>query len=109
MSLFAVLHNAELHQLYNSPDIINVIKSHRLRWAGHAARMDENRTAYKILIGKPDGKTPLGRPRRRWEDNIRMDFNEMGYESHKWRDLAQEWEQWRDLVFAAMSFRVPNA
>ena len=103
------LHNAELHQLYNSPDIINVIKSRRLRWAGHAARMDENRIAYKVLIGKPDGKRPLGRPRRRWEENIRMDLNEMGYEGHKWRDLAQGREQWRDLVFAAMSFRVPNA
>ena len=74
------LHNAELHQLYNSPDIINVIKSRRLKWAGHAARMDEDRTAYKILIFKPDGKRPLGRPRSRWEDNIRMDLNEMGYE-----------------------------
>ena len=59
--------------------------------------MDENRIAYKVLIGKPDGKRPLGRPRRRWKDNIRMDLNEMGYEGHKWRDLAQGREQWRDL------------
>ena len=56
-----------------------------------------NRIAYKVLIGKPDGKRPLGRPRRRWEDNIRMDLNEMGYEGHKWRDLTQGREQWRDL------------
>jgi len=71
--------------------------------------MEENRTTYKILIGKPNGKRPLGRPRRRWEDNIRMDLNEMGYEGREWRDLAQGRGQWRDLVSAAMSFRVPNA
>ena len=69
---FILQHNLLL--LYNNPDIINVIKSRRLRWAGHAARMDENRTAYKILIGKPDGKRPLGRPRRRWEDNIIIEW-----------------------------------
>jgi len=103
------LHNEELHRLYNSPDIINVIKSRRLRWAGHVARMSEDRTAYKILIGKPNGKRPLGRPRRRWEDNIRMDLNEMGYEGREWRELALGREYWRDLVLAAMNFRVPNA
>jgi len=73
------------------------------------ARMSEDRTAYKILIGKPNGKRTLGRPRRRWEDNIRMDLNEMGYEGRKWRELAQGREHWRDLVLAAMNFRVPNA
>jgi hypothetical protein len=68
------LHNEELHNLYSSPSIIRVIKSRRMRWAGHAARMGERRNAYRILVGKPEGKTPLGRPRCRWVDNIKMDL-----------------------------------
>ena len=68
------LHNEELHGLYRSNSIVRVIKSIRLRWAGHVARMEEGRSAFKILTGKPTGKRPLERPRRRWEDNIRMDF-----------------------------------
>ena len=68
------LHNEELHSLYLSPNIVRVIKSRRLRWAGHVARIEEDRSAFKILTGKPTGKRPLGRPRRRWEDNIRMDL-----------------------------------
>ncbi|KAJ4452170.1 hypothetical protein ANN_03688 [Periplaneta americana] len=73
------LHNTELHALYSSPDIIRNIKSRRLRWAGHVARMGESRNAYRVLVGRPEGKRPLGRPRRRWEDNIKMDLREVGY------------------------------
>ena len=69
-------HNEELHSLYRSPNIVRVIKSRRLRWAGYVAKNEEGRSAFKILTGKPKGKTPLGRPRRRWEDNIRMDLEE---------------------------------
>jgi hypothetical protein len=68
------LHNKELHALYSSPIIIRVIKSRRLRWAGHVARMGARRDAYRALVGKPEGRRPLGRPRRRWEDNIKMDL-----------------------------------
>ncbi|KAJ4435618.1 hypothetical protein ANN_18234 [Periplaneta americana] len=74
------LHNAELHAMYPSPDIIRNIKSRRLRWAGHVARMGESRNAYRVLVGRPVGKRPLGRPRRRWEDNIKMDLREVGYD-----------------------------
>jgi len=72
------LHNGEFHSLYRSFNIVRVIKSRRLRWAGHVARMEESRSAFKILTGKPTGKRPLGRPRRRWEDNIRMELEEIG-------------------------------
>jgi hypothetical protein len=68
------LHNEELHNFYSSTDIIRQVKSRRMRWAGHVARMEEERKVYKILVGKPEGKRPLGRPRRRWEDGIRMDL-----------------------------------
>jgi hypothetical protein len=68
------LHNDELHSLYSSPNIVRVIKSRRMRWAGHMARIGEGRGVYRVLVGKPEGKRPLGRPRRRWEDNIKMDF-----------------------------------
>jgi hypothetical protein len=71
------LHNEELHNLYSSPDIIRQIKSRRMRWAGHMARVEEERKVYKVLVGKPEGKRPLGRPRRRWEDGIRMDLREI--------------------------------
>jgi hypothetical protein len=73
------LHNKELHILYSSPNIIRQIKSRRMRWAGHVARMAEERNAYKVLMGKPEGERPLGRPRRRWEDGIRMDLREIGW------------------------------
>jgi hypothetical protein len=70
-------HNKELHDLYSSPCIIRIIKSRRMRWAGHVARMGEKSNAYRLLVGKPEGKRPLGRPRRRWVDNIRMDLGEV--------------------------------
>jgi hypothetical protein len=74
------LHNEELHNLYSSPNIIRMIKSRRIRWAGHVARRGETRTAYRIVVGKPEGKRPLGRPRRRWVDNIKMDLREIGWD-----------------------------
>ncbi|KAJ4428685.1 hypothetical protein ANN_25678 [Periplaneta americana] len=101
------LHNTELHALYSSPDIIRSIKSRRLRWAGHVARMGESRNAYKLLVGRPEGKRPLGRPRRRWEDNIKMDLREVGYDDRHWINLAQDRDRWRAYVRAAMNLRVP--
>ncbi|KAJ4446783.1 hypothetical protein ANN_13481 [Periplaneta americana] len=89
------LHNTELHALYSSPDIIRNIKSRRLRWAGHVARMGESRNAYRVLVGRPEGKRPLGRPRRRWEDNIKMDLREVGYDDRDWINLAQDRDRWR--------------
>ncbi|KAJ4449179.1 hypothetical protein ANN_00575 [Periplaneta americana] len=100
------LHNAELHALYSSPDIIRNIKSRRLRWAEHVARMGESRNAYRVLVGRPEGKRPLGRPRRRWEDNIKMDLREVGYDDRDWINLAQDRDRWRAYVRAAMSLRV---
>jgi hypothetical protein len=72
------LHNEKLHNVYSSPDIIRQVKSTRMRWAGHVARMGEERKVYKVLVGKPERKRPIGRPRRRWEDGIRMDLREIG-------------------------------
>jgi len=72
------LHNEELNDLYSSPNIVRVIKSRRMSWVGHVARMGEERGVYRVLVEKPEGKTPLGRPRRRWVDNIRMDLQEVG-------------------------------
>ncbi|KAJ4436652.1 hypothetical protein ANN_16783 [Periplaneta americana] len=101
------LHNTELHALYSSPDIIRNIKSRRLRWAGHVAHMGESRNAYRVLVGRPERKIPLGRPRRRWEDNIKMDLREVGYDDRDWINLAQDRDQWRAYVRAAMNLRVP--
>jgi hypothetical protein len=73
------LHNGELHNLYSSPDIIRQMKSRRMRWAGHVTRMGEGRNVYRVLVGKPKEKIPLGRPRRRWEDEIKMDLRKIGW------------------------------
>ncbi|KAJ4446915.1 hypothetical protein ANN_13616 [Periplaneta americana] len=100
------LHNTELHALYSSPDIIRNIKSRRLRWAGHVARMGESRNAYRVLVGRPEGKRPLGRPRRRWEDNIKMDLREVGYDDREWINLAKDRDQWRAYVRVAMNLQV---
>jgi hypothetical protein len=78
------LHNEELHNLYSSPNIIRQIKSRRMRWAGHVARMGEDRKVYKVLIGEPERKRPLGRPRRRWEDGISMDLRQIGWGNVDW-------------------------
>jgi hypothetical protein len=83
------LHNEELHNLYSSPSIIGMIKSRRMRWVGHVARTGEKRNAYRILVGNPEGKRTLGRPRRRWVDNIKMDLSEIGWNGMDWIDLAQ--------------------
>jgi hypothetical protein len=101
------LHNEELHNLYSSPSKIRMIKSRRMRWAGHAARMGEKRNAYRILVGKPDGKRQLGRSRRRWVDNIKMDLREIGWDGMDWIDLAQDRDQLRALVTTVMNLRVP--
>ena len=82
-----------------------VIKYRRLRWAGHVARMEEGRSAFKILLGEPKGKIPLGRPRRRWEDDIRMDLKEIGINTRDWVDLAQDRDYWRAFVNVALSSR----
>jgi hypothetical protein len=78
------VHNDELHSLYSSPNIVRVIKSRRKRWAGHVALMGEGRSVYRVLVGRPEGKRPLGRPRRRWEGNIKMDLSEIGIDGAKW-------------------------
>jgi hypothetical protein len=129
------LHNEELHNLYSSPSIIRMIKSKRMRWEGHVARMGEKRNPYRILVGKPEGKRPLGRPRlslshfttdsqsvclswcrapsgandqiRRCVDNIKMDLRETGWDGRDWIDLAQDRGQWRALVIAVINLRVP--
>jgi hypothetical protein len=101
------LHNEELRDLYSSPSIIRIIKSRRMRWAGHVARMGEKRNVYRLLVGKPEGKRPLGRPRRRWVDNIKMDRLEIGWGGVDWIGLAQDKNKWRALVNAVMNLRVP--
>jgi len=83
-----ILHNEELNDLYSSPNIVRVIKSRRMRWAGHVARMGEGRGAYRVLVGNPEGRRPLRRPRRRWVDNIRMDLQEVGCGYMDWIGLA---------------------
>jgi hypothetical protein len=82
------LHNEKLHNLYSFPDIIRQIKSMRMRWAGHVARMGEEGKVYKFLVGKPEGKGPLGRPRRRWKDRIRMDFSLTGWSGFSWLGIG---------------------
>jgi len=101
------LHNEELNDLYSSPNIVLVIKSKRMRWAGHVARMDQERGVYRVLVGKPVGRRPLGRPRRRWVENIRMDLQEVGCGYVGWIGLAQDRDRWRTLVSAVMNLRVP--
>jgi hypothetical protein len=91
------LHSDELHSLYSSPNIVRVIKARRLRLAGHVARMGEGISVYRVLVGKPEGKRPLGRPRRRWEDNIKLDLREIGIDVANWIRLAQYRVQWRAL------------
>ena len=101
------LHNEELSDLYSSPNIVRVIKSRRMRWAGHVARMGEGRGVYRVLMRKREGKRPMGRPRRRWVDNIRMDLQEVGCGYMDWIGLAQDRDRWRTLVSAIMNLRVP--
>jgi hypothetical protein len=99
-------HNEELRDLYSAPSIIRIIKSRRMRWADHVARMGKKRNAYRLFVGKPEGKRPLGRPRRSWVDNIRMDLGEVGW-SDDWIGLAQDRNRWRALVNSVLNLRVP--
>jgi hypothetical protein len=99
------LHNEELNDLYSSPNIIPVIKSRRMRWAGHVACMGEGRGAYRILVGRPEGRRPLGRLRRRWEDNIKMDVQEVGWGDMDWIDMAQDRDRWRAVVNTVMNHK----
>jgi len=101
------LHNEELNDLYTSPNTVRVIKLRRMRWTGHVARMGEERRVYRVLLGKPEGRRPLGRPRRRWVNNIRTDLQEVGCEYMDWIGLAQDRDRWRTLVSAVMNLRVP--
>jgi hypothetical protein len=102
------LHNEELHNLYSLPGIIRIIKSRRMRWAGHVARMGEKRNVYRLLVGKPEGKRPLGRLRHRWIDNIKTDLLETGLSVVDWIGLAQDRYRWRALVNAVMNLWVPQ-
>ena len=101
------LHIEELNDTYQSSSMVRVIKSRRMRWAGHEARMGERRGVYRVLMGKPEGKRPLGIPRRRWEDNIKMDLEEVGCGVVDWIELAKDRDRWRALVNAVMNLRVP--
>jgi hypothetical protein len=101
------LRNKELSDLYSSPSIIRIIKSRRMRWVGHVARMGAKRNAYRLLVGKPEGKRPLGRPRRRWVDNIKMDLAEVGWGDVDWIGMAQDRNRWRAVVNSVLNLRVP--
>jgi hypothetical protein len=101
------LHNEELHGLYSSPSIVRVIKARRMRWAGHVVHMGEVRGAYNILVGRPEGRRPLGSPLRRWKDNIKMDLREIGFGDVDWIHWVQDRDKWRALVNMVMNLQVP--
>jgi len=102
------LHNEEFSDLYSLPNIVRVVKSRRMRWAGHVARMEEGRGVHRVLVGKPEGKRPLGRHRRRWEDNIKMDLQEVGGGCGDWMELVQDSKRWRAPVSTVMNLQVPQ-
>ena len=102
------LHKEELNDLYSLPNIVRVVKWRRMRWAGHVARMGQGRGVYSVLVRKPEGKRPLGRPRRRWEDNIKISLQEVGGGCEDWMELAQDTDRWRALVSTVMNLRVPK-
>jgi hypothetical protein len=106
VSLRSTNHNEELNDLYSSLNIVRVIKSRRMRWAGHVARKGKERGVYRVLVEKPEGKRPLGRLRHRWVDNIRMDLQEVGYGYMDLIGLAQDRDRWRTLVECGMNLRV---
>jgi hypothetical protein len=101
------LHNEELRDLHSSPSIIGIIKLRGMRWAGHVARMEEKKKAYRFMVGKPEGKRPQGRPRRRWMDIIKMNLAEIGWGGVDWIGLAEDRNKWGALVNSAMNLRVP--
>ena len=100
------LHNEELRDLYSLPNIVRVVKSRRMGWAGHVTRMGVGRDVHMVLVGKPEGMRSLGRPRLRWEDNIKIDYQEVGG-GGDWMELAQDRDRWRALVNTVMNLRVP--
>jgi hypothetical protein len=101
------LHNEELRDLYSFPSTIRIIKSMRMRWVGHVARMGEKRNAYRSLVAKPQGRRLLGRPRRRWVDNIKMDLAKVGWGYVDWIGLVKDRNRWRALVKSVLNLRVP--
>jgi hypothetical protein len=101
------LHNEELHNLYSSPSIIRIIKLRRMRWVGHVARMGEKRNTYRLLVGKPEGRRPLERPRCRWVNNVRVDLLEVGWGDVDWIGLAKDRNRWRALVNSVLNLQVP--
>jgi hypothetical protein len=101
------LRNAELNDLYSLPNIVRVVKSKRMRWAGHVARLGEGRVVHRVLVGKPEGRRSIGRPKRRWEDNIKRDLEEVGGGCGDWIELAHDGNRWRALVNAVINLRVP--
>jgi hypothetical protein len=102
------LHNEELSNLYSLPNIVRVVKARRVRLAGHVARMGEGRSVHRVLVGKPEVKRSLGRPRRRWEDSIKMDLQLVGVGCGDWMELAQDRDRWRALVSTVRNLRVPK-
>jgi hypothetical protein len=101
------LHNEELHDLYCLQNIVRVIKSRRMRWTGNVARIGEKRGVCSVLVGKPEGKRPFGRPRCRWEDIIKADLQEVGCGGMDWIGMSQDRDRWRALVIAVMNLWVP--
>ena len=101
------LHNEELNDLYSSTNIVRVIKLRIMRWVGRVGRLEERRGVYRVLVGKPERNRPLGRPRCRWEDNIKMVLHELGCGSKEWIELAQDRDRWRALVNVVMNLRFP--
>ena len=97
-----------MNDTHTSPNIVRVVKPRRMKWAGHVARIGEGRGVHRVLVRKPEGKRPLGRPRRRWEDNIQMDLQEVGGGCGDWMELAQDRERWRALVGTVRNLRVPK-
>jgi len=93
--------------LYSLPNNVRVVKLRRMRWVGHVARMGEGRGVHRVLVGKPEGKRLLGRPRRRWDDNIKMDLHDVGGGCGDWMELTQDTERWRALVSTVMNLQVP--
>jgi hypothetical protein len=106
-SFAPIQHNWQNYNFVYFNHIVRVIKSRWLRWAGHVARTGEGRDVYSVLVGNAKGKKPLGRPRRRWEDNIKMDLRDMGIEGANWIRLARDWVQWQAYVNTIMNLRVP--
>jgi hypothetical protein len=101
------VHNKELNDLYSLPNIVRVVKSRRMSWAGHVARMGEERGVHSVLVGRREGKKPLGRPKHRLEDNIKTDFQEVGGVCGDWMEFAQDRDRWRALVSMLKDLQVP--